>query len=99
MDISKQSTRASYPADFKNYQRNSYFEISDNHPCFSCGVGTTGDAYLVLINSSENLYHVCASTRVVLLPIHNRFSHIHIVVTLQKDRHILVIDLKLLDLG
>ncbi|KAE9464638.1 hypothetical protein C3L33_03476, partial [Rhododendron williamsianum] len=41
VDISKQSTRASYPADFKNYQRNSYFEISDNHPCFSCGGGTT----------------------------------------------------------
>ncbi|XP_058206439.1 uncharacterized protein LOC131319963 isoform X3 [Rhododendron vialii] len=99
VDISKQSTRASYPADFKNYQRNSYFEIPDNHLCFSCGGGTTGDAYLVLINSSENLYHVCASTRLVLLPIYNRFSHIHIVVTLQKDRHILVIDLKLLDLG
>ncbi|KAI8565269.1 hypothetical protein RHMOL_Rhmol03G0245800 [Rhododendron molle] len=42
VDISKQSTGASYPADFKNYQRNSYFEISDNHPCFSCGGGTTG---------------------------------------------------------
>lgn len=44
-------------------------------------------------------YHVCASTRLVLLPIHNRLKHMHIVVTLQKDRHILVIDLILLDLG
>lgn len=99
VDISKQSTRASYPADFNNYRRNSYFEISDNHPCFSCGV-TKGDTFLVLVNSSENLYHVFASTNVLYYFSYTVDFHTFIiVVTLQKIRHILVIDLKLLDVG